>query len=436
MLEWLTIGFLSTLMPTQAVTPMRAVDWSPWLQSSWVLPIPEPTDAPDITAIAARDYHLQALAALGMPASDQGLWIQSGQEVLASHQGREPIPAASLTKIATTLAALSTWGPDYQFETRVGIRGTLQPDGVVQGDLVVQGGGDPLFVWEEAIVLANALQEQGITQVTGNLIIAGDFAMNFQADPQQSGELLRQSFDAARWNAEAAQQFATLPRGTAQPRITLAGTVQVVPQVPDYKPLIRHRSLSLTQILKAMNIFSNNFIADDLARQLGGGPQVAQQAATAAQIPTAEVQLINGSGLGEANRISPRGITAMLLAIQATLQDHELNVADFFPVVGRERGTLGRRHLVPGAAVKTGTLDRVSSLAGVVPTRDRQLVWFTLIDIGTADLDTLHQQQDRLIQTLVAQWGIAAPLPPEIQPSDRLPSYQAELGNPARNEAF
>jgi len=414
---------------------MRTVDWTAWMNAQWVLPLPEPMDAPDATAIAARDFHLQTLASLGMPASQQGIWIQSGNEILASHRGTEPTSAASLTKVATTLAALATWGPDYQFETIVGIRGTLQPDGVLQGDLVIQGGGDPLLVWEEAIALANALQQQGIRQVTGDLIVTGDFAMNFQGDRQRSGELLRQSFHADLWNSEAATQFAQMPPGTARPQISINGTVQVV-ETADYTPLLRHRSLSLTQILKAMNIYSNNFIADDLARQLGGGPGVAQKAAEAAHIPLAEIQLINGSGLGEENRISPRGVVAMFLSLQQLLQPHDLTVADFFPVVGRERGTLGRRQLVAGAAVKTGTLDRVSSLAGVIPTGDRHLVWFTLMDIGTGDLATLHQQQDRLLQTLSAQWGVPSPFPDELRPSDRLPSYQAELGNPSRNEAL
>lgn len=434
MLDVLLVGFLTTLLNTnsEGFQGMRAVDWSPWAESRWVLPQPEPVDAPDPIAIAARDYHLQALAALGMPAADQGIWIQAGNEILASHRGTEPIPAASLTKIATTLAAFSNWGPEHQFDTLISIRGTLQPDGILQGDLVVKGGGDPLFVWEEAIALANALQQKGIRQITGNLIITGDFAMNFQGDPQRSGELLRQSFDAELWTTEIAEQFAKMPAGTPKPSLAIAGNVQVLSEV-ESTPFLRHKSLSLTQILKAMNIYSNNFIADDVARQLGGGPAVAQLAATAANIPETEVQLINGSGLGEENRISPRAVTAMLIALQERLRPHELTVADFLPVVGRERGTIGRRQLAPGSAVKTGTLDRVSSLAGVVPTRDRSLIWFTLIDIGTGDLDILHQQQDRVLQTLSAQWGIPEMLPTEIKPSDRLPSYQAELGNPARN---
>ncbi|MBE9101570.1 D-alanyl-D-alanine carboxypeptidase [Vacuolonema iberomarrocanum] len=424
-------------MPEPDWVPMRAVDWSSWENQMQTPSLPQAVDAPDPVAIAAMEKHLQSLAALGMPPGEQGLWIQSGNEVLASHQGTVPISAASLTKIPTTLAALSVWGHEHHFETLVGMRGTLQPDGLLQGDLVVQGGGDPLLVWEEAIALGNALQEIGIREVTGDLLITGDFYMNFEADPAQSGEWLRQSFNADRWNGEARAQYARMPDDTPQPRIAIDGTVQVVSQRPnDVTPIIRHQSLSLTQILKAMNIFSNNFIADNLAGQMGGGRRVAQIAAEAAAVPLEEVQLINGSGLGEENRLSPRAVTAMLMALQIRLQAVDLTVADFFPVVGRERGTLGDRQLLPGSALKTGTLDRVSSLAGVVPTRDRPLVWFSLMDIGTADLGTLHRQQDQLLQALATAWGITPDVPAGLQPSDQLPGYQEELGNPARNEAL
>ena len=424
-------------MPEPDWVPMRAVDWSHWEEQVWVAALPPVVDAPDPAAIAAMERHLQSLTALGMSPEDQGLWIQSGNEVLASHQGTVPISAASLTKIPTTLAALSVWGHEHSFETLVGIRGSMQPDGVLQGDLVIQGGGDPLLVWEEAIALGNALESIGIRAVTGDLLITGDFYMNFEADPAQSGEWLRQSFHADRWSREARAQYARMPEGTPQPTIAIAGSVQVLPQLPnDVTPVIHHHSLSLTQILKAMNIFSNNFIADSLARQMGGGHRVAELAAEAASVPLEEVQLINGSGLGEENRISPRAVTTMLMALQMRLQAVDLTVADFFPVVGRERGTLGDRQLLPGSALKTGTLDRVSSLAGVIPTRDRPLVWFSLMDIGTGNLGTLHRQQDQLLQALAADWGIALEIPDGLQPSDQLPGYQDELGNPNRNEVL
>ena len=440
----LTGSLLMTLLAGSARAELllvRSIDWASWLDSDWLMAIHAPhrqANAPaeissDPTATDAIQQHLADLAAVGMPAAEQGVWIQSGNQILAEHQGSTPIPAASLTKIPTTLAALTTWGTDRQFDTVVGVAGTLQ-GGVVQGDLVVTGGGDPLFVWEEAIALGNALNQRGIQRITGKLIIVGNFAMNFKGDPQTAGKLLKQGLNASLWTDEVATQYAQLPPGTRQPSVIIEGPVEAVSQSPGFVPVMRHRSLPLVQILKAMNIFSNNFIADSVAEQLGGGAAVARQAAAAAQVDPAEVQLINGSGLGTENRISPRAIASMLITIQTTLRSQQLSVADLFPVVGRERGTLGNRQIIPGAAVKTGTLNEVSSLAGVLPTRDQGLVWFTIIDIGTGSLSTLHTYQDELLQTLVTQWGAGLPIPPDLQPSDRLKLYEAQLGDPTRNQ--
>jgi D-alanyl-D-alanine carboxypeptidase/D-alanyl-D-alanine-endopeptidase (penicillin-binding protein 4) len=65
--------------------------------------------------------------------------------------------------------------------------------------------------------------------------------------------------------------------------------------------------------------------------------------------------------------------------------------------------------------VKTGTLDTVIALAGAIPTRDRGLVWFAIINRGT-DWDSLRAQQDIFLQKLVQQWGTASALPLAITP--------------------
>ncbi|MGB8685905.1 MAG: D-alanyl-D-alanine carboxypeptidase, partial [Microcoleus sp.] len=73
------------------------------------------------------------------------------------------------------------------------------------------------------------------------------------------------------------------------------------------------------------------------------------------------------------------------------------------------------RHIPPYAVVKTGTLDSVIALAGAIPTRDRGLVWFAIINRGT-DWDSLRAQQDLFLQKLVQQWGIAPTLPLAMEP--------------------
>ncbi|MBD2090174.1 D-alanyl-D-alanine carboxypeptidase [Microcoleus sp. FACHB-1515] len=426
---------LLTWLGGKNVETLRSTNLSQWFKEAAIEVVAQAAPAPDPAAVAATRLHLGTMAQIGMPVNRQGVWLQVNNQVVAENQGTTALSAASLTKIATTLAAIATWGVDHQFETIVSATAPPQ-NGVVTGDLIVQGAGDPFFVWEEAIALANALQEMGVDRVTGNLVIAGNFAMNFQTDPAAAGRLLRQGMNSNSWNAEASSQFATLPQGTARPTLQIGGEVRVVSlseaQTRSIVPLVRHQSLPLSQILKAMNSFSNNAMSEMLAAQLGGGPKVAQTAAQIAKVPPEEIQLINGSGLGNENRISPRAVTAMLLAIQTYLQPQQLNVADVFPVMGRDRGTLGRRQLPAGAAVKTGTLNDVSSLAGVIPSA-RGPVWFAIINVGFGDLQELHRQQDLLLLRVQQQWG-AGSISPEIQPGnrDRLPANR--LGAPSRNQ--
>lgn len=373
--------------------------------------------APDHSPVAANavQQYVQSLQTLGA-ASEQGVWLQSGPLLLANHQGTVPLPAASLTKIATSLAALSTWGANYQFDTIISTTGTIA-NGVLQGDLIVQGNGDPLFVWEEAIALGNTLQSMGINRVQGNLIITGTFAMNYNFNPVESGELLEQAFNADTWSNTVENQYLTLPPGTPRPQIAISGTVKLAKLInPKQILLVRHHSLPLAQILKEMNVYSNNEMAEMLAYLLGGAPVVQRKAATAANVPLTEIQLVNGSGLGVQNRISPRATCAMLMSIQKRLSPYQLTVADLFPVSGRDRrGTLLSRQIPLGTVIKTGTLNDVSALAGVIPTRDRGLVWFAIINRGSA-IERFRNEQDRLLQNLLKQLQVADTLPAALTP--------------------
>jgi len=387
--------------------PLQTTNWSPWMrQPDWIYSLVAPS--PDPIAERAVQQHLNALANLGLSNNNQGVWMQTGDQVLVNHQGETPLSAASLTKVATTLAALTTWGPDHQFET---IFSTTAPvkAGVVQGDLIVQGSGDPFFVWEEAIAVGNALNRAGIRQVTGNLIVAGNFAMNFEESTLKSGELLKQGLNTDLWPSEAEAQYQQLEPGTARPRVVIGGTVMRGDLPINAQSILRRQSMPMVDLVKAMNTYSNNTMAQMLADSVGGAAAVAQKVAQITQLPLAEIQIQNGSGLGPENRLSPRAVATMLSAIQHYLQDHSLTIADVFPVVGRDGGTLEGRRLPNGTVIKTGTLNAVSAIAGVLPTRDRGLVWFAVLDSGQGELGSFHYQQDTLLSSVEQAWGSADP---------------------------
>lgn len=389
--------------------------------------------SPDPLEKTTIGQYLHLLETWGLARANQGIWMQSGPMLLTNNNGTVPLPAASLTKVATSLAALKTWKPDHHFQTLIGATGPIS-GGVLQGDLVITGGGDPLFVWEDAIALGNTLNSLGIHRVTGNLVIAGNFAMNYKSNPLVAGELLKQALDSATWKAAALHQYSTLPAGTSKPRVVISGVVQV-PLIPNPKQilLLRHNSLPLSEILKEMNVYSNNEMAQMLGNSLGGAQVVAHLAARTAGVSEPEIQLMNTSGLGVENRISPRAVCAMFMAIQRELLPHQMSVADVFAIAGWDhRGTLETRHVPAGAVVKTGTLNDVSALAGVMPTRDRGMVWFAILNRGSA-IERLRTSQDNLLQRLVTQWHLAPSVPAAITPH-QIGKIPSNLGAASRNE--
>jgi serine-type D-Ala-D-Ala carboxypeptidase/endopeptidase (penicillin-binding protein 4) len=435
MLEILGSGLVSLWLEMAGVQikPLDALDALTWQSSPGLVIAPDPNPA---GANTVQEY-LKGLIKSKLVAENltqsQGIWIQSGPMLMANHQGTTPLSAASLTKIATSLVAFKTWGPNHQFETLIGSTGTVV-NGVLEGDLVVVGGGDPMFVWEEAIALGNTLNKMGIKQVKGNLIISGNFAMNFQRQPAIAGQFLKQALNSATWTRPANYIHSIMPKGTPKPQVVISGGIKVTAQAnPPQNLLIRHRSLPVQQIIKEMNVYSNNEIAEMLAESVGGAMVVKSKAARLARVPEVEIQLINGSGLGQENRISPRAACAMLMAMQREATANQLTLADLFPMSGLDnRGTMNARQMPTGTVMKTGTLRDVSALAGVLPTRDRGLVWFTIINRGTS-VSGFRAEQDKLLQNLVKKLQVAPTVPAALTPHPAIKSLP-ELGATSRNE--
>jgi D-alanyl-D-alanine carboxypeptidase/D-alanyl-D-alanine-endopeptidase (penicillin-binding protein 4) len=358
----------------------------------------------DPTAEKVVNSYLKFLNSQGLKSAEQGIWLQSGSNLLLNNRGTTAIPAASLTKVATSLAALQTWGANHQFETLISSTGAIE-NGTLQGDLVIQGGGDPLFLWEDAIALGNALRQLGITRISGNLIVTGSFMISFRDDAIKSGELFKKALNSKTWDDDIRDEFGEMPKEMIRPMIDIKGKVQTGSVSSKQIVLIRYRSLPLVHLLKYLNVHSQNEMAQLLADNLGGVKTVIEKASTAANISPDELRLINGSGLGTENQISPHAACAMFSAIERTMHPLNMTIADFFPISGVDRnGTLEDRDIPKHSVIKTGTLNQVSALAGVLPTRDRGLVWFAIINRGT-DILELRHQQDLLLESLQKEWG-------------------------------
>jgi serine-type D-Ala-D-Ala carboxypeptidase/endopeptidase (penicillin-binding protein 4) len=440
MLDLLASGVANDWLQTNQILPAK-YDPIPVVSTWQGLPLLNPPLAADLQLQKSIEQYLVSLKAMGLNPEQQGIWLQTDSTQLVNHQAEIPLPAASLTKSATTLAALTTWGFEKRFDTNIAMIGTIQGDTLV-GDLVIQGAGDPLFVWEDAQALAHTLNQMGIQQISGNLQIVGDFAMNYQRDPQKAGNLLKQGLSSATLaqslSAEQLKDVNVIQSQSAKLaslgkfQVKVVGEVLVTPSIPtEARPIIRHRSLPLLDIIREMNIYSNNEIAQTLADSVGGHDNVMQITAKSAGFTPGEIQLINGSGLGVQNQIAPHAVSQIFRAIHRLARQQQLTIADLFPTAGTDhKGSMLDRKMPLGTTVKTGTLNEVSALTGALPTRDRGLVWFTIINRGT-QIAQLRQQQDRLLQTLLAQWGQPTDMPWGITRHNKIPPY---LGDPGRNE--
>ncbi len=145
---------------------------------AWALaPERSPFPAPRLIAAPARALpsaqSIEALlerANLGGVTSFVALDAASGA-VIEELNPDASLPPASITKAATALYVLSVLGPEARFETRVLANGGTVSGGVLAGDLVLQGGGDPTLQTADLARLANALVAAGLRRVSGRFLI-------------------------------------------------------------------------------------------------------------------------------------------------------------------------------------------------------------------------------------------------------------------------
>lgn len=91
-------------------------------------------------------------------------------DVLVGQSPDRPMMPASTAKVATMVAALELLGPDYRFQTRVLATDRPGDQGVLNGDLILAGGGDPLLTPQDLLGLAQRLKDLGLARVDGRFL--------------------------------------------------------------------------------------------------------------------------------------------------------------------------------------------------------------------------------------------------------------------------
>jgi D-alanyl-D-alanine carboxypeptidase/D-alanyl-D-alanine-endopeptidase (penicillin-binding protein 4) len=373
----------------------------------------------------------QRLVAGGGVAS--GLFVidaESGK-ALCARAAKRPRILASNTKLFTTSAALSRFGPEYRIETGLLSDGKIGFDGTLRGSLYLQGAGDPALgvpsfydryqggLGTNLLALTSQLRETGVRAVTGRLYaddtifdrLRGVADSGYATSPYV-GPLSGLAFDAG-YRGSISQGFTSDPATLAASKLARslsAAGISIRSQVargvtPDgAQPLASVSSPTMSRLVEATDVYSNNFFAEMLAKLLGAHFGAGGSTAAGADVVErfarssgSAIQAVDGSGLTRSNRASPYAVVRLLASIRGSavgdefIQDlaltgHEGTVAD------RTEGTAAYGR----CRTKTGTLTGVSALSGYCFNRSGRIVIFSILMNGVRDLSLAHYEQDKI----------------------------------------
>jgi D-alanyl-D-alanine carboxypeptidase/D-alanyl-D-alanine-endopeptidase (penicillin-binding protein 4) len=116
---------------------------------------------------------LMALSRAQVPSDAVALLVMDADGRTAprlSHRADQPMNPASVMKLVTTTAALDLLGPAYTWRTPIWVDGPVV-NGVLQGNVIIQGQGDPKLVLEKLWLLLRRLQGLGIHAIAGNILL-------------------------------------------------------------------------------------------------------------------------------------------------------------------------------------------------------------------------------------------------------------------------
>ncbi len=370
---------------------------------------------PELLASHTVDQNVRSALAplLARALPDSCIVVSKGGRVVFDQRGSVAMAPASVQKLLVADALLETFGPDHRLETTV-VSGQEPEAGVVEGDLYLVGGGDPLLTTDgyqrtlenpqqlsnPFAQLADRIVAAGIREVRGGVVgdesrydtvrtmagwpdrylfeghvgplgalIVNDGSTGFTANPDE-GESHRVPGDPA---SLASETLVTLleRRGV---KVTGGASVGRAPEGAHQVASLP--SLPMSGLVAELIGDSDNTTAELLVKELGvhhsgrgttaDGLAALTEVLRASGLPTEGLKLVDGSGLDMGNRLTCDTLVAVL-------DEHgpQSAIGRSLAIAG-ETGTLRRRMRNTPAAgrvhAKTGTLNTVNALAGFADT--------------------------------------------------------------------
>lgn len=147
-----------------------------------------------------------ALKRAGISQQSVAVYVQAveSNSAILSYNADKSMNPASVMKLVTTNAALDLLTPAYRWKTEI-YRDSEVVNGVLQGNLIIKGYGDPSFKAQEFWRILMTLQQAGIKEIKGDLIIDKSYFAKSVGD--------RHTFDDETWRAYNAEPSAFLVNG-------------------------------------------------------------------------------------------------------------------------------------------------------------------------------------------------------------------------------
>jgi serine-type D-Ala-D-Ala carboxypeptidase/endopeptidase (penicillin-binding protein 4) len=331
----------------------------------------------------------------------------------------------SNTKLFTTGAALEKFGPRRRFPTTALSASPLDAQGVIDGDLIIRGGGDPGFGTAGAALLAARLEAAGLTRVAGRVI--GDGTLfdgslgppGWQLNDTPPGPVAALQFNRGIVSANPPQYSPDPPAlAAAGVRAALIGAGVAVDGVGvsggprgGLMPLAEVESAPLATLVKLTNKPSDNLYAETIARLLGGRGTMRAGVKAALRFGRrlgVKAEIHTGSGAFPYPKSTPRQLVKLLVALRKLRTFPALKAS--LPVAGRD-GTLadrmrngpaeGRCQAKTGSNFSRVQSEQASVLSGYCRTRRGHLVAFSLMMNAIPDVPAARRLQDRIVEAIV-----------------------------------